>query len=67
MKVKLQIAHQVPGRIRMKVPSAKGDSALLAEIQVKKLNAAVVDVLADAATRSRLVDLGEEKLGEWPL
>jgi Heavy metal associated domain 2 len=33
MKVKLQIAHQVPGRIRMKVPSAKGDSALLAEIQ----------------------------------
>ena len=33
MKVKLQIAHQVPGRIRMKVPSAKGDPALLAEIQ----------------------------------
>jgi hypothetical protein len=33
MKVKLQIAHQVPGRIRMKVPSAKGDPALLEEIQ----------------------------------
>jgi hypothetical protein len=33
MKVKLQIAHQVPGRIRMKVPSAKGQPELLAEIQ----------------------------------
>ncbi len=33
MKVKLQIAHQVPGRIRMKIPSAKGDPALLEEIQ----------------------------------
>jgi hypothetical protein len=29
MKVKLQIAHQVPGRIRMKVPSAKGNPVLL--------------------------------------
>jgi cation transport ATPase len=25
MKAKLQIAHQVPGRIRMKIPSAKGN------------------------------------------
>jgi hypothetical protein len=33
MKVKLRIAHQVPGRIRMKVPSAKGEPELLAEIQ----------------------------------
>jgi hypothetical protein len=33
MKVKLQIAHQVPGRIRMKIPSAKGDPALLEQIQ----------------------------------
>jgi hypothetical protein len=33
MKVKLQIAHQVPGRIRMKVPSAKGNPAMLEEIQ----------------------------------
>ena len=27
---------------------------------INKLNAAVIDALADAATRSRLVDLGEE-------
>jgi tripartite-type tricarboxylate transporter receptor subunit TctC len=27
---------------------------------INKLNAAVVDALADAATRARLVDLGEE-------
>lgn len=33
MKVKLQIAHQVPGRIRMKVPAAKGNPAQLEEIK----------------------------------
>jgi Heavy metal associated domain 2 len=33
MKAKLQIAHQVPGRIRMKIPSAKDEPKLLAEIQ----------------------------------
>jgi hypothetical protein len=33
MKVKLQIAHQVPGRVRMKVPSAKGNPAMLEEIR----------------------------------
>jgi hypothetical protein len=31
-KVKLQIAHQVPGRVRMKIPSAKGNTELLQEI-----------------------------------
>src|SRR5580704_9274045 len=29
MRAKLQIAHQVPGRIRMKVPSAKGNAEQL--------------------------------------
>jgi hypothetical protein len=33
MKAKLQIAHQTPGRIRMKIASAKGQPELLAEIQ----------------------------------
>jgi Heavy metal associated domain 2 len=31
--VKLQIAHQVPGRIRMKIPSAKGNPELLEEMK----------------------------------
>ena len=31
-KHKLHIAHQVPGRVRMKIPSAKGDVAMLQEI-----------------------------------
>jgi hypothetical protein len=30
-KARLKIAHQVPGRIRMKIPSAKGDPARLEE------------------------------------
>jgi len=32
-KLKLQIAHQVPGRIRMKVPSAKDNPELLEQIK----------------------------------
>ena len=31
-KLNLQIAHQVPGRIRMKIPSAKGNPELLEEM-----------------------------------
>jgi hypothetical protein len=30
--LKLQIAHQVPGRLRMKIPSAKGNAELLQQI-----------------------------------
>ena len=30
--LKLQIAHQVPGRVRMKIPSAKGNAELLQQI-----------------------------------
>jgi hypothetical protein len=32
-KMKLQIAHQIPGRIRMKVPSAKDNPELLEQIK----------------------------------
>ena len=32
-KLKLQIAHQVPGRIRLKIPSAKGNPDLLEEVK----------------------------------
>jgi hypothetical protein len=31
-KFKLSIAHQVPGRVRMKIPSAKGNTELLQQI-----------------------------------
>jgi Heavy metal associated domain 2 len=31
-KLKLSIAHQVPGRVRMKIPSAKGNTELLQQI-----------------------------------
>ncbi len=33
MNARLQIAHQVPGRIRMKIPSAKGDLEQLEDIK----------------------------------
>ena len=31
-KLKLSIAHQVPGRVRMKIPSAKGNTELLQQM-----------------------------------
>jgi hypothetical protein len=31
-KLKLSVAHQVPGRVRMKIPSAKGNTELLRQI-----------------------------------
>src|SRR5262249_16314126 len=31
-KLKVNIAHQVPGRVRMKVPAAKGNAELLQQI-----------------------------------
>jgi hypothetical protein len=31
-KLKLKLAHQVPGRVRMKIPSAKGNTELLQQI-----------------------------------
>ena len=31
-KLNLHIAHQVPGRVRMKIPSAKGNPELLKQI-----------------------------------
>jgi Heavy metal associated domain 2 len=53
MKVKLQIAHQVPGRIRMKIPSAKGDPTMLEEIQ-KTFSAipGIEEVVVNPATGS---------------
>ena len=30
--LKLSVAHQVPGRVRLKVPSAKGNPELLQQI-----------------------------------
>ena len=31
-KMNLQIAHQVPGRVRMKIPAGKGNPELLKQI-----------------------------------
>jgi hypothetical protein len=55
MKFKLQIAHQVPGRIRLKVASAKGNPALLNEI--KQLFGAVPGIggIAVNATTGSLI------------
>src|SRR6516225_2841365 len=53
MKAKLQIAHQVPGRIRMKIPSARGHPELLAEIE-RSFGAipGIVEVVTNAVTGS---------------
>lgn len=52
-KMKLQIAHQVPGRIRMKVPSAKENPELLEQIkQTFSVIPGIEDVIVNPATGS---------------
>ena len=52
-KMKLQIAHQVPGRIRMKVPSAKENPELLEQIkQTFSVIPGIEEVLVNPATGS---------------
>lgn len=46
--LKLKIAHQVPGRVRMKIPAGKGNAALLKEVadafaQIPGIESAVIN------------------------
>jgi hypothetical protein len=52
-KPKLQIAHQVPGRIRMKIPSAKGNPELLEQMkQTFAVIPGIEEVITNPATGS---------------
>jgi hypothetical protein len=52
-KLKLQIAHQVPGRIRMKIPSAKGNPELLEQMKATfAVIPGIEEVITNPATGS---------------
>ena len=51
--VKLHVAHQVPGRVRMKIPSAKGNPELLEEMkQTLSVIPGIEEVIINPATGS---------------
>lgn len=60
-KVKLEIAHQTPGRIRMKVPAGKGNEPLLAQIrEVFGVIPGVREVTANPLTGSLVISYDAE-------
>jgi Heavy metal associated domain 2 len=65
-KMKLQIAHQVPGRIRMKVPSAKDNPELLEQIkQTFRVIPGIEQVTVNPATGSIVLHYDTHKHDEF--
>jgi hypothetical protein len=65
-KVKLQIAHQVPGRIRMKIPSAKGNPELLEQMkQTFAVIPGIEQVTVNPATGSLVLHYDTDRHDEF--
>ncbi|NEU96738.1 HMA2 domain-containing protein [Bradyrhizobium uaiense] len=65
-KMKLQIAHQVPGRIRMKVPSAKENPELLEQIkQTFSVIPGIEQVIVNPATGSIVLHYDTDRHNEF--
>ena len=65
-KMKLQIAHQVPGRIRMKVPSAKENPELLEQIkQTFSVIPGIEQVIVNPATGSIVLHYDTDRHDEF--
>ena len=65
-KMKLQIAHQVPGRIRMKVPSAKENPELLEQIkQTFSVIPGIEEVIVNPATGSIVLHYDTDRHDEF--
>jgi cation transport ATPase len=65
-KMKLQIAHQIPGRVRMKVPSAKDNPELLEQIkQTFSVIPGIEHVTVNPATGSVVLHYDTERHDEF--
>ena len=65
-KMKLQVAHQVPGRIRMKVPSGKDNAELLEQIkQTFSVIPGIEQVTVNPTTGSVVLHYDTEKHDEF--
>src|SRR6202041_4202652 len=64
--VKLQVAHQVPGRVRMKIPSAKGNPELLEEMkQTLSVIPGIEQVIINPATGSLVLHYDTDQHDEF--
>jgi hypothetical protein len=64
--VKLQVAHQVPGRVRMKIPSAKGNLELLEEMkQTLSVIPGIEEVIINPATGSLVLHYDTDQHDEF--
>jgi Heavy metal associated domain 2 len=64
--VKLQVAHQVPGRVRMKIPSAKGNPELLEEMkQTLSVIPGIEEVIINPATGSLVLHYDTDQHDEF--
>jgi Heavy metal associated domain 2 len=64
--VKLQVAHQVPGRVRMKIPSAKGNPELLEEMkQTLSVIPGIEQVIVNPATGSLVLHYDTDQHDEF--
>ena len=65
-KLKLQIAHQVPGRVRMKIPAAKGNPELLQQIsETFGVIPGIEQITVNAATGSVVLHYDAERHDEF--
>jgi hypothetical protein len=63
---KLQIAHQVPGRVRMKIPSAKGNPELLEQMkQTLAVIPGIEEVIINPDTGSLVLHYDTDKHDEF--
>jgi Heavy metal associated domain 2 len=64
--VKLHVAHQVPGRVRMKIPSAKGNPELLEEMkQTLSVIPGIEEVIINPATGSLVLHYDTDQHDEF--
>jgi Heavy metal associated domain 2 len=64
--VKLQVAHQVPGRVRMKIPSAKGNPELLEQMkQTLSVIPGIEEVIVNPATGSLVLHYDTDQHDEF--
>src|ERR1700723_4258533 len=64
--VKLQGAHQVPGRVRMKIPSAKGNPELLEQMkQTLSVIPGIEEVIVNPATGSQVLHYDTDQHDEF--
>jgi hypothetical protein len=64
--VKLQIAHQVPGRVRMKIPTAKGNPELLEQMkQTLVVIPGIEEVIINPDTGSLVLHYDTDKHDEF--